>query len=85
VRFAAATGLNIAARQVGGAIGVALMAAVLAAGDGGVGPYRTVYWLVAAACLGAAVLATRLRAGRPVPSAQAAQSADSADTVEAAR
>jgi MFS family permease len=67
-RFAAATGLNIAARQVGGAVGVAVLAAVLD-GAHGPGPFLTVYWIVAAASLGAALaglaLGPRVSVRRP--------------------
>jgi MFS family permease len=61
-RFAAATGLNIAARQVGGALGVALLAVIL---DGrtpadGAGPFLSVYWLMAGVCVAAAVVGLRL-------------------------
>jgi MFS family permease len=70
--FAAATGLNIAARQVGGAVGVAVMAALLAAHVGtGLDPYRAVYWVTAGLSALAAVAGTRLRV--PVPSAPAEQ------------
>jgi EmrB/QacA subfamily drug resistance transporter len=61
-RFAAATGLNIAARQVGGALGVALLAVIL---DGrtpadGAGPFLSVYWLMAGVCVAAALVGLRL-------------------------
>jgi predicted MFS family arabinose efflux permease len=62
-RFAAATGLNIAARQVGGALGVAVLAAILdgrTAADG-IDPFLLVYWMTAATALGAAVAGLRLR------------------------
>jgi EmrB/QacA subfamily drug resistance transporter len=67
-RFAAATGLNIAARQVGGALGVAVLAVML---DGrtpadGIDPFLDVYWLMAAVSLAAAIVALRL-APRPAP------------------
>ncbi len=62
-RFAGATGLNIAARQVGGAVGVAVLAAILAGhgADAGVEPFRDVYWMMAAVSLGAALVGLRLR------------------------
>jgi hypothetical protein len=61
-RFAAATGLNIAARQVGGALGVAVLAVMLdsyTAADG-VEPFALGYWLMAGACLVAAFAGLRL-------------------------
>ncbi|MDQ4053961.1 MAG: MFS transporter [Actinomycetota bacterium] len=60
--FAAATGLTLAARQVGGGLGVAAMVALLAAAgaDPVAGP-RSVYLMSAIACLAMIVLAPRLR------------------------
>jgi EmrB/QacA subfamily drug resistance transporter len=61
-RFAAATGLNIAARQIGGALGVAAVALALAgrtAADGAA-PFLVVYWLAAAASITAAIAGVRL-------------------------
>jgi EmrB/QacA subfamily drug resistance transporter len=61
-RFAAATGLNIAARQVGGALGVAVLAVLLdgrTAADG-IDPFLDVYWTMAAVSLAAAIVALRL-------------------------
>ena len=64
-RFAAATGLNIAARQVGGAIGVAVLAAILHGHDGdGSGPFLDVYWVMAGLCVAAALFGLRLRVAR---------------------
>ena len=62
-RFAAATGLNIAARQVGGALGVAVLAAILAGrgAHAGVRPFLDVYWLMAGLSLFAAFAGLRLR------------------------
>jgi EmrB/QacA subfamily drug resistance transporter len=62
-RFAAATGLNVAARQIGGALGVAVLAVLLAgrSAGGGSAPFAHVYLFGAAASLAAAVLASRLR------------------------
>ncbi len=65
--FAAATGLNVAARQVGGAIGIAILAVLLdeptrAAGSA---PFRSVYIFASIACAGAAVAALRLRLATP--------------------
>jgi len=61
-RFAAATGLNIAARQVGGALGVAVLAVIL---DGwtpaeGLDSFLAIYWLMTAVCVGAAIAGLRL-------------------------
>jgi MFS family permease len=68
-RFAAATGLNIAARQIGGALGVAVLAVTL---DGhtvadGTRPFQTLYWMMAAVCVGAALAGLRLVLGSPPP------------------
>ncbi|PZS27703.1 MAG: MFS transporter [Pseudonocardiales bacterium] len=60
-RFGAATGLNIAARQVGGAFGVAVLAILLTghrAAD--VSAYQGIYVFCTLACLTAALLAARL-------------------------
>jgi EmrB/QacA subfamily drug resistance transporter len=86
--FATATGLNVAARQVGGALGVAILAVLL---DGhtassGTAPFREVYLFAAIACLLAAVAGTRLRIATPIstPSLDLAQSpAISPATLEA--
>lgn len=59
-QFAAGTGLNQTARQVGGALGVAGLAALLADAGSGVGPYLDVYWLVTLATLGVAVVGALL-------------------------
>ena len=57
-RFAAAGGLNQTARQVGGALGLAVLAAVLTGGaDGDIGPYTHVYFFCSAAALGVAIAA----------------------------
>ena len=72
-RFAAATGLNIAARQVGGAIGVAVLALLLAghvAADG-TQPFRLVYLMAAIACAGVVLAGMRLAPGAPRRSAPA--------------
>ena len=56
VDFASATGLNVAIRQIGGAIGVAVMAAVLSSSaPGDIDAYRKVYLLCGAATLVSAV------------------------------
>jgi EmrB/QacA subfamily drug resistance transporter len=61
-KYAAATGLNLTARQVGGALGVAALAAILqsAIGDRGIDAYLDVFLMCALAALGAAVVALRL-------------------------
>ncbi len=68
VEFAAATGLNVAIRQVGGALGVAGMAALLAHADpGGTEGYGQVYLLCSALALAVAAVGWLLdhAAGRP--------------------
>jgi hypothetical protein len=69
--FAAATGLNLAARQVGGGLGVAAMVALIAASgaDPVAGP-RDVYLMSAIACVVIIGLAPRLRVP-PIPAAPA--------------
>ena len=57
-RFAAAVGLNQTGRQVGGALGVAVLAALLDDPGPGIGPYTHVYWFCTLATL--AVAATAL-------------------------
>lgn len=61
-RFASATGLNVAARQVGGAVGVAVLGVVLAssAPQDGLEPYRQLFWLVAVTALVGGLLGLRL-------------------------
>lgn len=61
-RYAAATGLNLTARQVGGALGVALLAAILEGGLPGRGPqaYLDVFLMCSLAALAAGVAAVRL-------------------------
>ncbi|HYH33661.1 MAG TPA: hypothetical protein VD814_00770, partial [Nocardioides sp.] len=73
LKFASATGLNVAARQVGGAVGVATFAAILAAqpGDGPIDGFRAVYGVIALASLAVLPLAALLRP-RPAPAAPAA-------------
>ena len=68
--FAAATGLNMAARQVGGGLGVGVMVALLAAAgtDPVAGP-RSVYLMSALACAAMVLLAPRLRVAA-VPAAR---------------
>ncbi|OHV30369.1 MFS transporter [Pseudofrankia sp. EUN1h] len=64
-RFAAAVGLNIAARQVGGAIGVAATALLLDRQPGdGIGPFQDVYWMMTALCGAIAVVGLLLRPSR---------------------
>jgi MFS family permease len=82
--FAAATGLNVAARQVGGALGVAILAVLLAGhtASAGTAPFRHVYLFAALACLGAGVVGTRLTVG--VPAVASAPAATGAVAVAAA-
>lgn len=72
--FAAGSGLNLAARQLGGTLGVALLASILEAADPGMSGYRAVYWFCAAAgglvVLSALFLAPAA-AARPAPSQDA--------------
>lgn len=71
--FATATGLIMAARQLGGALGIAVLAAVLAAVAATTPerPYAAVYWFATAAAVASALLAGLLRpAGVPSPAAQ---------------
>jgi len=79
--FAAATGLNLAARQVGGGLGVAAMVALIAAAgtDPVAGP-RSVYLMSALACLVMIGLAPRLR----VPAMPAAPAPVTVPAVEEA-
>ncbi|ONH29742.1 MFS transporter [Pseudofrankia asymbiotica] len=64
-RFAAAVGLNIAARQVGGAVGVAATALLLDGQPGdGIGAFRDVYWMMTALCGAVAVVGLLLRPSR---------------------
>ena len=57
-RFAAAGGLNQTARQVGGALGLAILAAVLTGGpENDIGPYTDVYLFCAVASLAVALAA----------------------------
>jgi EmrB/QacA subfamily drug resistance transporter len=59
--FAAATGLNQTARQIGGALGVAALAALLAGRAGeGVGPYADVYLLCTLATAAVALVGLRI-------------------------
>ncbi len=71
-RFAAATGLNIAARQVGGALGVAMLALALDGHTpGDTEPFSLVYAMTASLSLAVALVALRL-APRPAPAPQMA-------------
>jgi MFS family permease len=63
-KFAAGTGLNMTARQLGGALGVALLAAILEGQGAGVGAFKDVFLFCAGAAALAAVAALRMR---PVP------------------
>jgi EmrB/QacA subfamily drug resistance transporter len=59
-RFAAGTGLNQTARQVGGALGVAVLATMLAGGGADVGAYTDVYLFCTVASVAAGVVALGL-------------------------
>jgi MFS family permease len=61
--FAAGSGLNLAARQLGGALGVALLASILDAADPGMSGYRTVFVLCGAAAALVALSAIFLARG----------------------
>ncbi|MFC0598191.1 DHA2 family efflux MFS transporter permease subunit [Streptomyces palmae] len=67
--FAAATGMIMAARQVGGGLGIAATAVIIAEVSGtGTEPYAAVYWFATAVNLAAAVGGLALRiAPPPVP------------------
>src|SRR5262249_59798237 len=68
-RFAAAGGLNQTARQVGGALGLAVLAAMLTGGAAGdIGPYTDVYLFCALATLAVAFPACCLVPPPPPPS-----------------
>ena len=63
-KFAAGTGLNMTARQLGGALGVAALAAILEGQGAGVSAFKDVFLF----CAGAAALAAVAALGmRPVP------------------
>jgi EmrB/QacA subfamily drug resistance transporter len=68
-KFATATGLNMTARQVGGALGVAGLAAILT-GAGSFGPFLHVYWMCAAFAA-AGALAAGFLGSSPAPVAAA--------------
>lgn len=73
--FAAATGMVMAARQVGGALGIAATAVIIAEVAGtGAEPYAAVYWFATAINLAAAVGGLALRITAP-PLSQPATSA----------
>jgi EmrB/QacA subfamily drug resistance transporter len=65
-KFATATGLNVAARQVGGAVGVATFAAIIAAHPGGeaVHGFRAVYWVITLASVAVLLLSPLLHSRR---------------------
>lgn len=76
--FAAATGMVMAARQVGGGLGIAATAVIIAEVSGtGAEPYAAVYWFATAVNLAAAVGGLALRIAAP-PLPQPATSADRA-------
>jgi EmrB/QacA subfamily drug resistance transporter len=63
-RFAAATGLNQTARQIGGALGVAALAAILDGRTGeGPGPFADVYLMCTLATAGIGLVALRIVLG----------------------
>jgi EmrB/QacA subfamily drug resistance transporter len=72
--FAAGAGLNMTARQLGGALGVALLAAILEAAAPGVGGYRVAFAVcggaAAATALGALAAGRRIAVPRVAPAAQ---------------
>ncbi|MFF3538130.1 MFS transporter [Streptomyces sp. NPDC002466] len=64
--FAAATGMVMAARQVGGGLGIAATAVIVAEVPGtGAEPYAAVYWFATAVSLAAAVGGLALRVAPP--------------------
>ncbi|MFD8820885.1 MFS transporter [Streptomyces sp. NPDC059605] len=66
--FAAATGMVMAARQVGGGLGIAATAVIVAEVSGtGAQPYAAVYWFATAVNLAAAVGGLALRVAPPPP------------------
>ncbi|MFE6364834.1 DHA2 family efflux MFS transporter permease subunit [Streptomyces sp. NPDC057806] len=81
--FAAATGTVMAARQVGGALGIAATAVIIAEVAGtGAEPYAAVYWFTAAVNVAAALGALALRPSAPqVPQPAPAQAAAASPSV----
>ncbi|MFD4261966.1 DHA2 family efflux MFS transporter permease subunit [Streptomyces sp. NPDC058534] len=76
--FAAATGMVMAARQIGGGLGIAATAVIIAEVSGtGAEPYAAAYWFAAAVNLTAAVGGLALRVAAP-PLPAPATSADRA-------
>lgn len=74
LKFAAGTGLTLTARQVGGSLGVAVMAALLSVSHAaGAAHFTTVYVVCGAIALGAAAVGLLLSAPRPQAPAQGAQ------------
>lgn len=73
LKFASATGLNVAARQMGGAVGVAIFAAVIAAqpGEAPIDGFRAVYWVITLASVAILPIAPLLRP-RLIPATPAA-------------
>lgn len=87
--FAAATGMVMAARQVGGGLGIAATAVIIAEVSGtGAEPYAAVYWFATAVNLAAAAggLALRIAAPpQPRPGPSAATASAPARTLEGDR
>jgi EmrB/QacA subfamily drug resistance transporter len=79
--FAAATGMVMAARQIGGGLGIAATAVIIAeVGGRGAEPYAAVYWFATAINVAAAAAGLALRIAPPPPP----QSATPADRSPAA-
>jgi len=76
-RFAAATGLNQTARQFGGALGVAVLAAILAASAGSrLDAYRLAFGVAAIAAAGSAITGLMLsKPSRPAPTVRPVETA----------
>jgi hypothetical protein len=72
-RFAAGTGLGQTARQVGGALGVAVLATILGEGSRDVGTYLDVYAFCTIATVATGVVALWLRAPAAGPAPLAAR------------
>jgi EmrB/QacA subfamily drug resistance transporter len=71
--FAAGTGLNQTARQVGGALGIATLATLVKSGSHGVGTFEHVYVFVSLAAAGAGIIGLGLGLRPAVATAPAAE------------